>query len=549
MVCGNICVMTSSPTPEQIAKMDADQLQAMLLGQIKANSVLQVEALELRASNINLQAVNAELQVVVKYKDAVISKITLELALHKRFRFSKKAESLTVEQRHLFDETIDGDTAQIEQEELDKLPEQDKEVVSRNLKPKRKALPPELPRTEIRHELDSTLCKCGCQLKRIGEDVSEKLNHHPGTFSVERHIRGKWVCDRCETLIQAPVPAHVIDKGMATTNLLAQVLVNKFADHLPLYRQEQMFDRTGYKLSASTMGSWVGQCGAALQPLVDALRTGILKQGVLHADETPITMLCAKQALKTGSASKKAYLWAYATTQHADIKAVVFDFAEGRSGQHAKAFLDGWSGTLICDDYQGYKALIKDNQITEAGCMAHARRKFFELFAANKSHIAQAALEQFNAIYAVEAQLQDMPPDERRHRRQADIKPLMDKLRQWLLDHKIKVPDGSGTMKAIDYSLKRWDALTTFLGDPHTPIDNNWVENQIRPIAVGRKNWLFAGSLRSGQRNAAIMSLVQSAKLNGLNPLEYLKDVMDRLPTQPYSRINELLPHNWKPAN
>ncbi|MDZ4051583.1 MAG: IS66 family transposase [Limnobacter sp.] len=538
--------MTSSPTPEQIAKMDADQLRALLLSQIKVNSTLQAKVIE-------VQSTNAELQVVVKYKDAVISKITLELALHKRFRFSKKAESLTVEQRHLFDEMLDGDTAQIEQEELDKLPEQDKVVVTRSLQPKRKPLPPELPRTEIRHEPDSTLCKCGCQLKRIGEDVSEKLNHHPGTFSVERHIRGKWVCDECETLVQAPVPAHVIDKGMATTNLLAQVLINKFADHLPLYRQEQMFARTGYKLSASTMGSWVGQCGAALQPLVDALRTEILKHGVLHADETPITMLNVSNKTSNtkdkNSTTKKAYLWAYATTQHADIKAVVFDFAEGRSGQHAKAFLDGWSGTLICDDYQGYKALIKDNQITEAACMAHARRKFFELFAANKSHIAQAVLEQFNAIYAVEAQLQDMPPDQRRHRRQAEIKPLMDKLRQWLLDHKIKVPDGSGTMKAIDYSLKRWDALTTFLDDPHTPIDNNWVENQIRPIAVGRKNWLFAGSLRSGQRNAAIMSLVQSAKLNGLNPLEYLKDVMDRLPTQPYSRINELLPHNWKPVS
>ncbi|MFN4329303.1 MAG: IS66 family transposase [Limnobacter sp.] len=526
--------MMTAPTPEQITTMDADQLRAMLLNQIEVNSAL--------------QTVNAELQVVVKYKDAVISKITLELALHKRFRFSKKAEALTVEQCHLFDETLDGHTAQIEQEELDKLPEQDREVVVRNLKPKRKPLPPELPRTEIRHEPDSTLCKCGCQLKRIGEDVAEKLDYQPGTFSVERHIRGKWVCDTCEILIQAPVPAHVIDKGMATTNLLAQVLVNKFADHLPLYRQEQMFDRTGYKLSASTMGSWVGQCGAALQPLIDALRTQILQQGVLHADETPITMLCAKQALKTGSASKKAYLWAYSTTQHADIKAVVFDFAEGRSGQHAKAFLDGWNATLICDDYQGYKALIKDNQITEAACMAHARRKFFELFAANKSHIAQAALKQFNAIYAIEAQLQDMPPDERHHQRQTEIKSLMDKLRQWLLDHKIKVPDGSGTMKTIDYSLKRWDALCIFLNDPHTPIDNNWVENQIRPVAVGRKNWLFAGSLRSGQRNAAIMSLVQSAKLNGLNPLEYLKDVMDRLPTQPYSRINELLPHNWKSA-
>ena len=392
------------------------------------------------------------MKVMVKYKDAVVSKLTLELALHKRFRFSKKAESLTVEQRHLFDETLDGDTAQIEQEELDKLPEHDKVIVTKALQPKRKPLPPELPRTEIRHEPESTQCKCGCQLKRIGEDIAEKLDYQPGTFSVERHIRGKWVCDECETLIQAPVPAHVIDKGMATT-------------------------------------------------------------------------------------------------QHANIKAVVFDFAEGRSGQHAKAFLDGWSGTLVCDDYQGYKALIKDNQITEAACMAHARRKFFELFAANKSHIAQAALEQFNAIYAVEAQLQNIPPDERHHRRQTDIKPLMDKLRQWLMDHKIKVPDGSGTMKAIDYSLKRWDALTTFLDDPYTPIDNNWVENQIRPIAVGRKNWLFAGSLRSGQRNAAIMSLVQSAKLNGLNTLEYLKDVMDRLPTQPYSKIAELLPHNWKPAN
>lgn len=532
--------MTSSPTPEQIANMDAEQLRALLLSQIQANSVLEAKALK-------LQAVNAELEVVVKYKEAVISKITLELALHKRFRFSKKAESLTVEQRHLFDETLDGDIAQIEQEELDKLPEQDKQVVRRS-QPKRKALPPELPRTEIHHEPDSTLCKCGCQLKRIGEDISEKLNHHPGTFSVERHIRGKWVCDECETLIQAPVPAHVIDKGMATTNLLAQVLVNKFADHLPLYRQEQMFARTGYKLSASTMGAWVGQCGAALQPLVNALRTIIVRQGVLHADETPITMLNAA-AKDKGSTTKKAYLWAYATTQYADIKAVVFDFAEGRSGHHARAFLEGWSGTLICDDYQGYKALIKDNQITEAACMAHARRKFFELFAANKSKVAQAALEQFNAIYAIEARLQDMPPDERRIRRQAEIKPLMDTLRLWLLDHKIKVPDGSGTIKAIDYSLKRWDALCTFINDPHTPIDNNWVENQIRPIAVGRRNWLFAGSLRSGQRNAAIMSLVQSAKLNGLNPLEYLKDVMDRLPTQPYSKINELLPHNWKPVN
>jgi transposase len=534
--------MNSDSLPKDIATLNADQLRALLLSQLKANSSLQ-------AMNIELQGVNTELQAVVKYKDAVISKVTQELALLRRFRFSKSAETLTIEQRHLFDETLDGDIAQIETEQFLPLSEADKQAIVRT-QPKRKPLPAELPRTEISHEPASTTCQCGCQLKRIGQDVSEKLDYQPGTFSVERHIRGKWVCDDCETLVQAPVPSHVIDKGMATTSLLAQVLVNKFADHLPLYRQEQIFARTGYQLPASTMGSWVGQCGAALQPLIDALRRCILEQAVLHADETPITMLNPSKSKNKDKedTTKKAYLWAYATTQHTDIRAVVFDFAEGRSGQHARLFLQDWSGTLICDDYQGYKALIKDNQITEAGCLAHARRKFFELFAANKSHIAHAALEQFRAIYAIEAQLQDIAPDERLQRRKSDIKPLMDKLKQWLLDHKIKVPEGSGTMKAINYSLKRWDALCTFLGDPHTPIDNNWVENQIRPIAVGRKNWLFAGSLRSGQRNAAVMSLIQSAKLNGLNPLEYLKDVMDRLPTQMNSKIDELLPHNWKPA-
>ena len=495
-----------------------------------------------------------DLRIAANYQDAVIAKLQLELAVLRRFRFSKSAETLNQEQRHLFDETLDADIAQIEQETFQALPAAEKAAVQESeqrTQPKRKPLPPELPRTEIHHEPDCTTCKCGCQLKRIGEDVSEKLDYHPGTFSVERHIRGKWVCEDCETLIQAPVPAHVIDKGMPTTNLLAQVLVNKFVDHLPLYRQEHRFDRSGYKLPASTQGSWVGRSGASLQALVDALTATVLKQNVLHADETPITMLNVstnKAGAKANSpTTKKAYLWAYATTQHADIKAVVFDFTEGRSGEHARLFLDGWQGTLMCDDYAGYKRLIKDNKITEAGCMAHARRKFFQLHIANKSSIAQEALNQFNAIYAIEAQLQDLEPDERRRRRQNEIKPLMDKLKQWLLDYKIKVPDGSGTMNAINYSLKRWDALCVFLEDPDTPIDNNWVENQIRPIAVGRKNWLFAGSLRSGKRNAAIMSLVHSARLNGLNVQAYLKDVLDRLPTHPYSRIDELLPHNWKP--
>jgi transposase len=257
--------MMTVPTPEQLTNMDAEQLRALLLGQVRINTELQrtIESKDaaLEAKGVALEAKEAALkdqEVTIKYQEVVISKITLELALHKRFRFSKRAESLNAEQRHLFDETLDGDIAQIEQEELDKLSEEDKQVIRRS-QPKRKPLPPELPRTEIRHEPDSTVCKCGCQLKRMGEDVAEKLDYQPGTFSVERHIRGKWVCDECETLIQAPVPAHVIDKGMATTNLLAQVLVSKFADHLPLYRQEQMFARTGYQLSASPwVLGWAG---------------------------------------------------------------------------------------------------------------------------------------------------------------------------------------------------------------------------------------------------------------------------------------------------
>jgi transposase len=344
-------------------------------------------------------------------------------------------------------------------------------------------------------------------------------------------------------LTQAPVPAHVIDKGMPTASLLAQVLVNKYADHLPLHRQEAIFARSGYRLSASTLGAWVGRCGVALQPLADALHDILRNEPVLHADETPVTMLIPGKG-----GTQKAYLWAYASTRHAAIQAVVYDFAEGRAGKHAQLFLNDWRGALVCDDYGGYKALFQKQGVTEAGCMAHARRKFFDLHKANKSLIAEQALAQFAALYAIEAPLQKESAVVRLNVRQTQAKPLLDKLHEWLLAHKAKVPDGSGTMRAINYSLKCWTALTRYLDDPLVPIDNNWVENQMRPVALGRKNWLFAGSLRAGKRGAAIMSLIQSAKLNGHDPYAYLKDVMDRLPTQPYSKIEELLPHCWEPA-
>ena len=255
--------------------------------------------------------------------------------------------------------------------------------------------------------------------------------------------------------------------------------------------------------------------------------------------------------LKRGSErdgkTHRAYLWAYTPGRHEDLKAVVYDFCESRAGKHAGAFLNGWRGTLLVDDFAGYKQLMGEH-ITEAACWAHARRKFFELHAANKSQIAEQALVQIGQLYEVERQVANVDGPERLRMRQQHSRPIADKLHAWLSEHRSKVPEGSATARAIDYSLRRWQALTRFLDNGQLPIDNNWIENQMRPVALGRKNWLFAGSLRAGQRAAAVMSLIQSAKLNGHDPHAYLKDVMTRLPTHKASRIGELLPHRWQSA-
>lgn len=315
----------------------------------------------------------------------------------------------------------------------------------------------------------------------------------------------------------------------------------KYADHLPLYRQERIFGRAGLEIPRSTLAEWVGACGVQLQLLADALRHALLEHSVLRADETPVSMLVPGK-----KNTYKAYFWAYCTPSFSGLSATVYDFAPSRAGEHSRTFLGDWQGTLVCDDYAGYKAGF-GNGITEIGCMAHARRKFYDLHDANKSELAVKALETIGGLYEIERETKDLPPDKRREIRQTRAKPTADALHQWMLSHRQKVPDDSCTAKALDYSLKRWEALTRYLDDGSVPIDNNWVENQIRPWALGRSNWLFAGSLRSGQRAAAVMTLIQTAKLNGLSPYAYLKDVLTRFPTQKNNAIYELLPHNWKP--
>jgi transposase len=368
---------------------------------------------------------------------------------------------MNAEQRSLLDETLDADLAAVADEIA--LAQPESAAAQEKRKPKRQALPAELPRQTFSHEPESTVCTvpgCGSQMKRIGEDVSEKLDYVPGVFCVHRHVRGKWACACCQALVQVPVEPHVIDKGIPTPGLLAQVLINKFADHLPLHRQEAIFGRAGVAIPRSTLAQWVGSCGVELQPLVDALKRDILSRSVLHADETPVQML------KPGKGkTHRAYLWAYAAGVHEDIKAVVYDFCESRAGANAKAFLDEWRGSLVVDDFSGYKQLMGDaqEQITEVGCWAHARRKFHDLQLANQSQIAEQAVRQIAQIYAVEREVKDLNAEDRLRIRQDKSLPLVQTLHDWLMLNRQKVPEGSSTAKAIDYSLRRWKALTRFL--------------------------------------------------------------------------------------
>ena len=490
----------------------------------------------------SMQELIERMQAELKFNQTKIEALNFEIARLKRWRFGSSSESLeSTTQAVLFDRIL-ADTA------LEDLAAQEALKAKPSAPPRakgkavRQALPASLPRVDRHHETLQTHCACGQAFKRIGEEVSEQLDCVPAQFFVLRNIRGKYACACCQTIQAAPMPPQMIDKGIPAPGLLAQVVVAKHDDHLPLYRQTEIYARSGVHIPRSSMAQWVGTCGLRLAPLAQALKTFILSHGVIHADETPVSLLAPGHG-KT----KKAYVWVYRTTNFMTQRAVLFDFCASRSGEHPRRVLADFAATLCTDDYAGYHALHARG-VTAALCWAHARRKLFEAHRDNGSEIAAQAVIMIAKLYEIEREARELKPEARKLLRQQRSKPVADALRSWLTAKRLVLAKADVTAKAIDYSLSNWKALTRFLDDGNVPIDNNAAENSVRPLALGRKNWLFVGSQQAGERAAVVMSLIESAKLNGHDPWAYLKDVFERLPTLKYRDLETLLPHNWRPV-
>jgi transposase len=477
--------------------------------------------------------------------EAEIKQLKLTIAHHGRMRFGVKSEVFNEQQRDLFAEDWQVDDTDLQQhlEQLSTSPK------APRVRAGRQALAAHLPRIDIRHEPASCTCEqCGQALKFMRDEVVEKLDIIPIQFQVIRHIYPQMACRKCETIIAEPSELSVIDGGLATARLLAWVMVSKFVDHLPLYRLEQIALRQGVPFPRSTLADWVGRIGFSLQVLVDRLVAILRQRAVLHADETPVQQLDPKA--KSGG-TKKAYLWAYRSNAlDGQDPIIVFDYQTSRAGHHARDFLQDWQGHLVVDDYAGYKALFeakdKDGKPirTEVGCWAHVRRKFFELHVANQSPMAAEALRRIGLLYEIEREAQEkgLSVPQRQALRLEKSMPVLLSLHGWLKEQVRTIAPNSGMAKALAHALKRWPSLVVYAQSGDIPMDNNPVENCIRPIALGKKNWLFAGSERAGCRAAAIQSLLATAKLNGLEPLTWLTTTLEKLPTWPNSRLDELLP-------
>ncbi len=470
-----------------------------------------------------------------------IEHLKLLIAKLRRMQFGRKSEKLErqIGQLELKLEELETGRVSPASESDAKLSAQAFSLV----KPARQPLPEHLPREVKTYSPQEQVCACGGRLRPLGQDVSELLEWVPGSFKVMRYVRPKLSCASCERIVQAPAPSRPIERGLAGPGLLAHVLVAKYCDHQPLYRQAEMYAPEGVELERSTLADWVGGTSRLLEPLVEALRRHVVTAHKLHADDTPVPVLAPGNGkTKTGR------LWTYVRDDRpagsSTPAAVWFAYSPDRRGEHPRGHLRSFSGTLQADAYAGFHHLYEGGRIQEAACWAHVRRKFYDLQVAHASPLAAEALKRIAELYAIESEIRGRPPDERLQARVTRARPLLDSLHQWLQSTLAVVSRKSEIAAAIRYALGRWCALLRYSEDGTIEIDNNSAERALRAVALGRKNYLFAGSDSGGERAAAIYSLIGTAKLNGLDPEAYLREVLQRIADHPINRICELLPWN-----
>jgi transposase len=504
-------------------------------------AIIATQARELAEQTRRLQA-----------RDSLIETLKAQLALLRHSRFGASSEKIdrAIEQLELALEEIEASAS----EGAAPIPVGDGEAL--RSKPSRQPLPEHLPRHDVVHELEDCACPAcgGRDFLKAGSMISEVLDYVPASFRVVRHHQHRFVCKGCDTPVTAKMPAPPIERGKPGPGLIAHVLISKYCDHLPLYRQSGIYAREGVDLARSTMADWVGKANGLLTPLIGALRKHVFATDRLHGDDTPVPVLePGKGSTKTGR------LWTYLRDGRpwADPAppSVCYFYSPDRKGEHPRGHLATFRGVLHADGYAGFRELYEPRRhgepplIREAACMAHVRRKFFDLTVAGPAPMAEEALRQIGVFYDIEATIRGAPPDRRREVRQKEIRPRFEAWRLWLEGTLKQLPRKSGTAEAIRYATSRWEALGRFIDDGTIEIDNNAAERSIRPIALGRKNWLFAGSDKGGERAAGILSLIETAKLNGLNPEAYLRSVLERIADHPINRVDDLLPWNIKPMS
>ena len=484
----------------------------------------------------DLRTLAARLLAEVKAQALLIEKLRHQLAGLRAHRFGASSE--TAEQLQL---ALEGsEVAMFAMAATLRLPEIEPED-----RPKRRAIPDHVPRLEVELSPAGGSCcaECGGALRRIGQDVTEELEYVPGRFVVNRIVRPRLACSGCERFTQAPLPSRPIERGRPGPGLLAHVLVNKYADHLPLYRQSQIFERDGLDLERSTLADWVGKSTALLEPLANAIGRHVLAGEAIFADDTPVGML----APGTGR-TQTARLWTYGRDERPwngeAPPAAWYRFSADRKGQHPKDHLAGYSGWMHADGYAGFEDLYRSGRIREVACLAHVRRKFVDIHKAQGSAIANEAIRRIAQLYAIEAEARGSPPDRRVEIRQAKAQPIFDGLQAWLADQLPSISGKSPLALAIRYALARMARLRPYLEHGILEIDNNTAERVMRAIALGRKNYLFLGSETGGRAAAIAYTLIETAKLNGVDPQAWLADTLARIPDHKITRIDDLLPWN-----